>query len=75
MRQYGMEWGWGRILGGVDVLQGLYFGALLLYRSPIDGHKTRCVYVRDDGKRAVVLFRHAESVARVDHRQLEWYRR
>lgn len=55
------------------MLQGLYFGALLLYRSPIDGHKTRCVYVRDDGENAIVLFRHAENVARVDHKQLEWY--
>lgn len=57
------------------MLQGLYFGARLLYRSPIDGHKTRCVYVREDGERAVVLFRHAERVARVDREQLEWYRR
>lgn len=57
------------------MLQMLYFGALLFYRSPIDGHKTRCVYVRDDGERAVVLFPYAENVARVDHRQLEWYRK
>lgn len=57
------------------MLQGLYFGALLLYRSPVDGHKTRCVYIRNDGERAVVLFQHAESVARVDHKQLEWYRK
>lgn len=56
------------------MLHGLYFGALLYYRSPIDGHKTRCVYVGDDGERAVVLFRNAESVARVNHEQLEWCR-
>lgn len=59
----------------ISMLQGLYFGAHLLYRSSIDGHKTRCVYVRDDGEWAVVLFCHAESVARVDHMQLEWYRK
>lgn len=57
------------------MLQMLYFGAQLLYRSPIDGHKTKCVYVRDDGDRAVVLFQNAETVARVDHEQLEWSRR
>lgn len=64
-----------RILVVTNILQGLYFGALLLYHSPLDGHKTRCVYVRDDEDRAVVLFCHAENVARVDHKQLEWYRR
>lgn len=57
------------------MLQMLYFGALLLYRSPIDGHKTKCVYVRDDGERAVVLFPNAENVARVARDQLEWYRK
>lgn len=57
------------------MLQGLYFGARLLYRSPIDGHKTPCVYIREDGDRAVVIFRIAEKVARVDHECLEWYRR
>lgn len=57
------------------MLQGLYFGALLFYRSPVDEHKTRCVYVRDDNGRAVVVFRNAEYVARVDYKQLEWYRR
>lgn len=55
-------------------MQGLYFGALLCYRSPIDGHKTRCVYVGEDGERAVVLFRNAENVSRVNYEQLEWYR-
>lgn len=56
------------------MLQGLYFGALLLYRSPRDGCKTRCVYVRDDGEQAVVLFYGADALARVEHKQLEWYR-
>lgn len=56
------------------MLQGLYFGARLLYRSPIDGHKVRCVYVREDGEQAVVLFHYAKRVVRVDHKQLEWDR-
>lgn len=57
------------------MLQMLYFGAHLLYRSPIDGHETICVYVRDDGERAVVLFPHAENMAKVNYAQLEWYRK
>lgn len=55
------------------MLHGLYFGAPLYYRSPIDGHLTRCVYVREESDtRAVVLFMNAERVARVDSEQLEW---
>lgn len=54
------------------MLQGLYFGALLNYRSPIDGYLTRCVYVRGENNRAVVIFDNAEKVARVDYGQLEW---
>lgn len=42
--------------GATDILQGLYFGAILFYRSPIDGHKTPCVFIRDDGGRAVIFF-------------------
>lgn len=62
-------------LVAVDMLRMLYFGALLLCRSPIDGHKTRCVYVRDEGERAVVLLPHAENVVRADRERLEWYRK
>ena len=55
-----------------NMIQGLYFGAILNYRSPVDGHLTRCVYVREENTRAVVVFRSAERVARVDFEQLEW---
>lgn len=54
------------------MIHGLYFGARIVYISPVDGHKTPCVYLRDDGNRAVVIFRHAENVARVDPKQLVW---
>lgn len=54
---------------------GLYFGALLVYYSPKDAHKTRCVYVRDEMGCAVVLFEHANEVACVEYDQLEWCRR
>lgn len=43
------------------------FGDLLYYTSPQKPHRTRCVYVRDDAGKAVVLFRHAEFVARVNY--------
>ena len=56
------------------MLQGLYFGAVLNYKSPIDEHLTRCIYVGQDNERAVVLFKNAERVARVDYKQLEWDR-
>ncbi|MCM1223879.1 MAG: hypothetical protein NC548_56445 [Lachnospiraceae bacterium] len=55
------------------MIHGLYFGARIIYISPMDGHKTPCVYIRDDGNRAVVIFRHAENVARVDLKQLAWW--
>lgn len=54
------------------MLQGLYFGATLYYCSPIDGHLTSCVYIRDENDKAVVIFRNAEMVTRVDHEQLKW---
>ena len=55
------------------MIQGLYFGALINYRSPIDEHLTRCVYVRKENEeRAIVLFAHADRVAKVDFEQLEW---
>lgn len=46
------------------------FGDLLYYTSPQKPHKTRCVYVRDDAGKAVVLFIHAEFVARVNYAYL-----
>lgn len=48
------------------------FGDILLYRSPVDGHKTPCVYIRDDNGKAVIIFAHAEWVARVNYKTLEW---
>ena len=47
------------------------FGDLLYYTSPLNLHKTRCVYVRDDAGKAVVLFMHAEFVARVNYAYLK----
>lgn len=55
-------------------LTGLYFGAPLYYVSPVDGHKTSCVFVGHYDDRAVVLFPNADGVARVDYSQLEWRR-
>lgn len=46
------------------------FGDLLYYTSPQKPHRTRCVYVRDDAGKAVVLFMHAEFVARVNYAYL-----
>lgn len=46
------------------------FGDLLYYTSQQKPHRTRCVYVRDDAGKAVVLFRHAEFVARVNYAYL-----
>ena len=43
------------------------FGDLLYYTSPQKPHRTRCVYVREDAGKAVVLFKHAEFVARVNY--------
>ena len=56
------------------MLQGLYFGAVLNYCSPINGHLTRCVYIREENEKAVVIFMNAEHVARVDFEQLQWRR-
>lgn len=55
------------------MLRGLYFGAPLYYRSPkVSGLKTPCIYIRNDENRAIVIFRNAEKVARVNYEQLEW---
>ena len=56
------------------MLHGLYLGAVLNYRSPIDGHLTRCVYIREENEKAVVIFMNAEHVERVDFEQLQWRR-
>lgn len=58
----------------MDDIGYLSFGTLLYYVSPQDGHKTICAYVRDDGGKAVVIFKHAEWVARVNKIYLERYR-
>lgn len=54
------------------MLQGLYFGALLNYRSPDNGQLTRCVFIRKEDERAIVIFRNAKRVAKVSFEQLEW---
>ena len=61
--------------GVISILKGLYFGAVLNYVSTLDGHRTRCVYVRENDGRPVVLFLNADRVARVDYECLEWHRR
>ncbi len=43
------------------------FGDLLYYTSPNKQRKKRCVFVRDDDGKAVVLFEDAEFVARVNY--------
>lgn len=43
------------------------FGDLLYYTSPQKPLRTRCVFVRDDDGKAVILFEHAEFVARVNY--------
>ena len=54
------------------MLHGLYFGAILNYRSPVDGYLTRCVYVREENNKAVVIFKRAERVTKVNYDNLEW---
>ena len=49
----------------------LPFGSLMYYVSPVNGAKTRCLYIRDDHGKAVVFFEHAEWAARVGYDQLE----
>ena len=46
------------------------FGELLCYISPIDEHETKCVYLREENGRAVVMFENAEKVARVEFADL-----
>lgn len=54
--------------------KSLKFGERINYRSPIHPMlKTECVFVRHEGDRAVVLFAHAEKVARVDYEQIELF--
>lgn len=54
----------------VDVYE-LKFGDKLKYASPIvQGLETPCIYLRDDNGKAVVIFKDAEWVARVNYRLL-----
>lgn len=54
-------------------LHGLYFGAPLYYQSPSYSYvKTPCIFIRDDGGKAVVIFRDAERVDRVEYDRLKW---
>lgn len=51
---------------------GLRFGERLNYRSLIHPMlKTECVFIRHENGRAVIMFAHAERVARVNYEQLE----
>ncbi len=52
------------------MLQGLYFGALLIYK-PLD---ERCVYLNDDNGKAVIILYNSEQPVRVDYEHLGWYR-
>lgn len=48
-----------------------YFGQRLIYESPkADVGDTPCVFIRDDNGKAVIMFEHAEWVARVNYRFL-----
>lgn len=49
------------------------FGKVLIYESPLNGHWTKCVYVRHDKeqKQAIVIFENAEQVARVNYNFLK----
>ena len=53
-------------------LQGLYFGAKLVHRSSVDGLQRKCLFVREEGNEAVVLFKDKDTVSRVDFVQLGW---
>lgn len=59
---------------GISMLHGLYFGANLIYYSPVDERMIRCVYVGEEKGRAKVLFYDAEQVSYVEHNRLAWYR-
>lgn len=54
------------------MLQGLYFGALLEYYLP--NGRIRCVYLKDDNGKAVVILYGSEQPIKVDYGQLGWYR-
>lgn len=46
----------------------LKFGDKLKYASPfVHGLETPCIYLRDDNGKAVVIFKDAEWVARVNY--------
>jgi len=48
-----------------------HFGDKVVYISPmVQGLETPCIFVRDDDGKAVVIFQHAEWVARVNYRLL-----
>lgn len=55
-----------------DVEPAYKFCDILNYKSPIKkGLKTKCVFIRKEGHKAVVMFAHAEFAARVGFCQLE----
>lgn len=54
------------------MLQGLYFGAKLRHRSSVDGELRRCLFVREEDGKAIVLFYGKDTVSKVDFVQLMW---
>lgn len=48
----------------------MQFGDTVYYISPQNGNKTKCIFIRDDDGKAVVMFENAEFAARVLYKQL-----
>ena len=53
-------------------LQGLYFGAKLVYRSPVNGLLMNCLYIREEDGMALVAFQDGYDFSKVDFVQLGW---
>lgn len=47
------------------------FGDILDYKSPINNSKTKCLFIREEGQKAVVMFENAEFAARVGFNNIE----
>ena len=53
------------------MLQGLFFGAMLYYTTS-NKRKIRCVYLRDDNNKAVIICKFSDQVIKVNYEDLEW---
>ena len=52
-----------------------YFGQRLNYKSQrLEGLTTPCIFIRDDNGKAVIMFKHAEFVARANYHLLSPYK-